>query len=239
MPWLIDVRQRRRQPEIMDQPDIDPKRHVEALCCLERVNWVSRSAAILWPAIRRLANGPLRLLDVATGAGDIPVTLWKRSQRAGIALEIEGCDVSETALNHARQNARRFNAPIHFFEHDALQSEFPRQYDIVVCSLFLHHLEPDEAVTVLRRMADAARLAVLINDLNRSVFGWWLARLGTVLMSRSPVARVDGPRSVEGAWKPSEALDLAHRAGLDGAAVAHRWPCRWLLTWHRPNEGRA
>src|SRR5438128_111546 len=53
------------------------------------------------------------------------------------------------------------------------------------------------------------------------------------LWSRSEVVHVDGPRSVEGAYTPEEALELAKRAGLRGATVRRSWPCRFLLSWER------
>ena len=43
---------RQRQPEIMDQPDLRPARHVGALHGLARVNFWSGSAGILWPPLR-------------------------------------------------------------------------------------------------------------------------------------------------------------------------------------------
>ena len=83
MTLLPDVRQRRLEPEVMDRPDLDRRLHVEALRGLERINLVSGSARILWPALERLARqaGPegVRVLDVATGAGDVPIRLWRRA----------------------------------------------------------------------------------------------------------------------------------------------------------------
>src|SRR5437868_11693552 len=107
MPRLFDVRRRRREPEIMDQPDLDPRRHVEALRGLERINALSGSARLLWPPVRELARkaaAPLRLLDVATGAGDVPLRLWRRARKAGVALTVAGCDRSACAVGHARAN---------------------------------------------------------------------------------------------------------------------------------------
>ena len=60
--------------ELMDQPDLDPNLHVAALNGLRRINSISRSAAILWPSIAEAARefqpNPLRVLDLACGAGD-------------------------------------------------------------------------------------------------------------------------------------------------------------------------
>jgi 2-polyprenyl-3-methyl-5-hydroxy-6-metoxy-1,4-benzoquinol methylase len=239
MTLLLDVRQRRLEPEVMDQPDLDRRLHVEALRGLERINLVSGSARILWPALERLARqaGPagVRLLDVATGAGDVPIRLWRRAHKAGVRLRIDGCDRSGCAVAHARRRAAEHEAGVHFFEWDALAGPLPTGYDAVVSSLFLHHLDDGQAVGLLRRMAGAARCLLLINDLERSLAGLLLAYLGTRVLSGSPVVHTDGPLSVAAAFTRAEALDLAGRAGLDGAVVQRRWPFRFLLSWSRPS----
>lgn len=229
---------RRQRPEIMDQPDLQPARHVHALRGLARINFLSDSAGILWPAIAALARAvaprPPRVLDVATGGGDVPIRLWRRARRAGLELHLEGCDISPVALEHARTAAARANAPLPFFEHDALSGPPPEKYDAVMCSLFLHHLDDEQAVAFLRRMAEAADRLVLVNDLERSATGLVLAHVVGRLLTTSDVVHVDGPRSVEGAFTRAEARSLAERAGLHGARVSWRWPFRWLLSWRRP-----
>jgi 2-polyprenyl-3-methyl-5-hydroxy-6-metoxy-1,4-benzoquinol methylase len=239
MTRLLDVRERRVQPEIMDQPDLDRHLHVEALRGLERINRMSGSARILWPALERLARtaGPagVRVLDVATGAGDVPIRLWRRARKAGVPLHIDGCDRSGCALAHARQRAAEYQANVRFFEWDALQGTLPEGYDAVVSSLFLHHLDEDQALGLLQSMASAARQMLLINDLERSLPGLLLAYLGTRVLSGSPVVHTDGPLSVSAAFTRAEASALARRAGLTGATVQRRWPFRYLLTWSRPS----
>jgi predicted nicotinamide N-methyase len=236
MLFLSGSSPRRRQAEIMDQPDLDRVRHFQALRGLERINFWSRSAAILWPPLVELARRtgrPLRVLDVATGAGDVPIRVWQRAQAAGVALHIDGCDRSPDAVAFARDRAAVRRADVSFFVCDALGPPLPAGYDVVLSSLFLHHLEEDQAVNLLRRMAEAAGQMVLVNDLVRSRAGFLLAYLGTRILSRSAIVHTDGPRSVEGAFTLREARALAQRAGLAGAVVAKRWPCRFLLRWER------
>jgi SAM-dependent methyltransferase len=237
MPFLARVRERHRQAEIMDQPGLDEGRHVQALRGLERINFWSRSAALVWGPLadlaREEAGRPLRVLDLATGAGDVPIRLWHRARRAGVALQVEGCDVSPAAVAHAAARAAQARADVRFFVWDLLNGPLPSGYDALLGSLFLHHLTDEQAVDLLRRMAAAGRL-VLINDLVRSRAGWLLAYLGTRLLSRSAVVHTDGLRSVEGAFTLGEARALAGRAGLTGARVRACWPCRFLLAWRRP-----
>ena len=236
MPLWIDVRWRRLQSEIMDQPGLDRQQHVVALRGLERINRLSRSAGTLWPRIRSLARqgGPVRVLDVASGGGDVPIRLWQLAHDAGLSVQIDGCDRSAEAVAYARRQAERHRAPVGFFQADALEEELPPGYHVLTSSLFLHHLDAAQAVQFLRRMGEAAGRLVLSNDLERSAAGWLAAYLGTRLLSSSPVVHVDGVRSVEGAFTLAEVQNLAEQAGLRGAKVIWRWPFRYLLSWRRP-----
>ena len=234
MPFLS---QRRREPEIMDQPGLDRRQHLRALDGLARINWLSASAGILWPPLRTLArqvSRTLRVLDLATGGGDVPLRLWRRAQRAGIALHLEGCDISPVAIEYAEIKARQRGAAVRFFVHDALNGPLLDGYDVLMCSLFLHHLDNEPARTLLERMGRQARCLVLVNDLVRGWPGYLLATVGSRVLSRSPVVHTDGPLSVQAAFTRTELRTLAEQAGLHGATVSWRWPWRMLLTWRRP-----
>jgi 2-polyprenyl-3-methyl-5-hydroxy-6-metoxy-1,4-benzoquinol methylase len=240
MTILKGIPARCRQPEIMDQPDLDSGSFVGALRALERINWMSRSAGILWPRIKELAlsrkKTDLRLLDVATGAGDVPLRLWRRAHKAGFNLQIEGCDLNQHAVAHASSRARDRGISARFFVWDAVENPFPERYDVVTSSLFLHHLDESDGLRLLGHMMQAAKHLVLINDLVRNRAGYWLAYVGTRVLSNSPVAHVDGPRSVESAYTLAEATELARRAGMEGARIERRFPCRYLLSWQRRSE---
>jgi 2-polyprenyl-3-methyl-5-hydroxy-6-metoxy-1,4-benzoquinol methylase len=203
--------------ERMDDPVLDAGMHHRALQGLARINWWSRSVSTLWPHVEALAretSRPLRVLDVATGAGDVPVGLARRAARAGVVLELEGCDLSPTALAHATDRARRTGVAVRFFQHDVIRDPLPGEYDLVTCSLFLHHLTGDEAVTVLKCMRDAARRSLAVSDLLRSRSGYLLAWVGTRVLTRSRVVHFDGPVSVRAAFTHPEVRELAGQAGL-------------------------
>ena len=157
---LRNLGQRHRQPELMDQPELDEREHARALSGLARINRLSRSAAIFWPPLKRLAEQqqpqPLRVLDVACGGGDVLVALAKHALRNRLALQLAGCDMSVTALEVARRQAKASGLTLEFFEHDVLKTPLPARFDVVMCSLFLHHLDEPEAIAVLRSMSRAA-----------------------------------------------------------------------------------
>jgi SAM-dependent methyltransferase len=226
------------QPEMMDQPDLDLRRHIHALDALGRANAVSRTAAAIWPSIRAVSQEatehPLRVLDIACGSGHVLLSLARRAVRERVDVEWVGWDMSPVAIEYARTLAsRRGGEGVRFAPADALRAPIPAGIDVVVCTLFLHHLPDADAVALLGRLAGAARHAVVVSDLRRTRLGTAFTWVGCRVLSRSEVFRVDGMRSVAAAFTTDEARDLAAAAGLTGARVREIWPQRWLLTWRR------
>ena len=221
----------------MDDPALDGGRHEAALRGLSRLNYLSGSARTLWPPLaalaRQLGRRQLRVLDVASGGGDVPVRLWRKARRAGLHLEIHGVDVSPRAVEFATGQAAAEQAAINFSVLDVLADPLPRGFDAVTCSLFLHHLAEEQGVLLLQAMAEATEHLVLVNDLRRSAAGLALSHLATWGLSGSDVVRVDGPRSVRAAFTVAEAAALARAAGLKGAIVERHRPVRFLLSWKR------
>jgi 2-polyprenyl-3-methyl-5-hydroxy-6-metoxy-1,4-benzoquinol methylase len=237
---LVTLARRCRQPELMDRPGLDPSAHRQALDSLGRAHWISRSAAVLWSAIRLVvprSGSPLRILDLGCGGGHVIVDLVGRCAREGVAVEACGIDVSPVAIDYARALAARARvAGLTFAPLDVTLQPLPDSFDVVICSLFLHHLGDAEAEAFLRRMRGAARRMVVVSDLRRTRLGYLFAWVGCRLLSRSRVFHVDGTRSVEAAFTMDEARLLAVRAGLTSARLEARWPQRFLLTWRHDGE---
>lgn len=228
--------QRDLQPELMDNPGIPASLHRSALEGIGRVNLFSRTDAILWRALRSVSpsrpHQPLTILDIASGGGDSSIRLAQRFQRSGIPVEIEGSDISPTAIEYAREQAKqRGVTQVKFTLHDVLKETLPdRGWDVVMCSLFLHHLSSEDGLALLKTMRRAARQLVIVDDLRRTRLGYWMAWLGCRILTRSPIVHVDGPLSVAGALTSQEALDLAHQAGWQKPQLKNHFPQRFLLS---------
>lgn len=236
-----DLNRRRLQPELMDAPGLAPEEHARALKGLRRINLISRSDQILWEPLRRILSQwqearPLRILDVATGAGDVPLRLARRAAAEGQQVEFSACDMSGTAIDFAREESVRQEIAVGFFQHDVLESDMPQGYDVILCSLFLHHLPRPKAVKFLQNAREAAGTAVLVNDLLRSKKGFALALAGTRLLSRSNIVHNDGLLSVQAAFTMEEVRAMAAKAGMEKVWLARHWPERFLLEWRRDVE---
>jgi 2-polyprenyl-3-methyl-5-hydroxy-6-metoxy-1,4-benzoquinol methylase len=234
---LFGLHDRVLEPEDMDDPALATDRLHGALTGLTRLNFASNSARIIWQPIRQftreLQTDRLRILDIATGAGDVPIALWHRARRAGLQLDIHGIDFSQRSVEFARRRAEQAKTSVTFECRNALTDELPSDFDVVMCSLFLHHLNNQDAVTVLRRMAAATRRVMLVSDLRRNPFGLFLAFAAGHLLSRSPVVHRDAVRSVRAAFTTSELAHMAEQAALAGSSITRRWPARMLLTWQK------
>lgn len=221
----------------MDDPAIDQREHRRALRSLALLNRVSHVAATYWPFITALAaryQRPLRLLDVATGSADVPLTLAALAHQRGLSLELSACDVSTTALEHAAESARQSATPLNLFRADVTRDPLPTGFDIVTCSLFLHHLDEEPTLRTLRNLASATTTLLLISDLRRTRTGLALAWAASRALSRSPVVHTDAVLSVRGAYSIAELATLAQRAGITNASIKPVWPQRMLLSWSRP-----
>lgn len=220
----------------MDAPDLAPQPHLEALRGLRRINEASgAAAAMLRPVLaaaeaRRLQQ--LDLLDVACGSGDVPIAVARAAAARGLPIRLVLLDQSPTALAAAQQQAAQEGLQVATRCASALSGPLPPA-DVVTCSLFLHHLDRPEVVTLLKHMAAAARHVVVVADLRRSVLGWVVACFGSRVLSRSSIVHVDAGLSVHAAWTPRELLAMAAEAGLQHPRVRRLWPWRMQLIWEK------
>jgi 2-polyprenyl-3-methyl-5-hydroxy-6-metoxy-1,4-benzoquinol methylase len=220
-------------PEQMDDPQLDRGAHFRALRGLQRINDWTRHSALAWKPIlslaRQLDRKHLRLLDIATGAADVPIQLWQRAHSIGLELDIVACDLSSQALEFANENCRRAGATLQLRELDVLNQSIDEQYDVVICSQFFHHLPDEQVERVLGKMAAAARQRVIVIDLVRSRLNWLQVWLATRVLSRSRIVHFDGPQSICASFTFDEIREIAERMGFSNYSITAHWPCRFVL----------
>jgi ubiquinone/menaquinone biosynthesis C-methylase UbiE len=208
---------RAHEQEWMDLPGQDPTLVAECLDDLRRLNRLTGGIFLTVRALGRLTRNlapgaDLEIVDLATGGGDFPRAMAGWATRRGLRARILATDLNPQILGLAAHGAL---PGIEFAVADARRLPFAdRSFDVATCSLFLHHLEPDDAVLVLKEMRRVARRGVIVNDLVRS----WVGYLGALVipraMSENPLFRHDAPLSVRRAYTKGEMTALAARAGL-------------------------
>lgn len=232
---------RRLVPELMDAPDVDREELEHSLSDLRGVNrWLGGATTALGaigPLVKRLGAREVRVLDVATGSGDLSLALVRWARRRGISVRVTATDLHPATAAAARAHtAAEPNVRVEVA--DALDLPYPDDaFDLVMCHTALHHFGEANAVAVLRELNRVARYGVVVTDLSRSTAALLGARLlAATVWRRHPVTRHDGPRSVAAAFTPAELCALAMAAGMGNARVRARPVFRVALVVDRTAE---
>jgi 2-polyprenyl-3-methyl-5-hydroxy-6-metoxy-1,4-benzoquinol methylase len=214
---VLQIMKRRFDPavlEIMDRPQPVSK---ELERDLERLRQLNR-----WFGSYRLVSGfmrrwippgaYMRVIDLATGSGDIPRLLVDHARRIGAQIEIDAVDQQTATLEIARSLSTDY-AEISFHAGNILEWGEPQTYDIALCSLVLHHFSNDDAVRLLRRCRELSKRFVLVADLRRGFLLQTGVYLLTAVIFREPMTRFDARLSAERAFSFAETGELAIKAG--------------------------
>jgi ubiquinone/menaquinone biosynthesis C-methylase UbiE len=202
------------QPELMDDLSRPENEFDEAYRELEVVN--RRLGGIR--AIKRfLPRAPnLLMLDVAAGGCDVAEALLQKR-----AVKIVALDINDKGFKYARKSWLLVG--------DAMELPFPdNTFDVVMSSLFFHHLKDAECIKVLRNMWRVSKRLVIVNDLHRHPVAYAAIQALSARYSKSVMFRHDAPVSVLRAFRPVELLKLAEQAGVP-ARVYRSFPFRLVL----------
>jgi ubiquinone/menaquinone biosynthesis C-methylase UbiE len=227
---------RSQQPEWLDAADIPAQDLQKNLDDLRRLNRYLGSHWLLCTALQRVwrqvgCPHHLRILDVGTGAGDIPVVLTRWGERHGVAITVVAID-SHHGVLHSMRSAQSLPQSIPCVQADGLCLPFhARTFDVVLCSTMLHHLDWQQGIALLQSMAAVARYGVVVNDLVRSWPSYYAARLILSLMACHAVTRHDGPLSVLRAYSVKEVREMARLAGLTSVRVSTALGYRFVLVY--------
>jgi hypothetical protein len=208
--------QRVNTPEILDSDQCPPHEVQASLRDLSRVNRWFGGVTTTRELIERVATATRQkhfsLLEVAAGFGEVPKLAARQLARTGIEVEVTLLD---RAPSHLLPGNRSVVA-------DALALPFPDcAFDLVSCTLFAHHLGPEELARFARDALQVSRRAVLINDLIRHPLHLALVYAGFPLM-RSYVSRADGVASVRRAYVPEEMRAMIASACPNGSSLEIR-----------------
>ena len=200
--------------EMMDRPQpvsAELERDLERLRQLNR--WFGSHRLVLNFMRRWIKpHTRTRIVDLATGSGDIPRLIANYARGIGAQVEIDALDRQSATLEIARKLSSSY-PEIHYRQADILEWNSVETYDIALCTLALHHFSDEDAVSVLRQCRQLSRRFVLVSDLRRGVLLRTGVYLLTALIFREPMTRHDARLSAVRAFSFSEMRNLALRAG--------------------------
>ena len=200
--------------EMMDRPQpvsVELERELERIRQLNR--WFGSYRLVLG-FIRRWIKprARLRIVDLATGSGDIPRLIINHSRAIGALVEIDAVDRQSATVDIARELSAGY-PEISYIDADILEWKPAAAHDIALCTLTLHHFSNEDAVKVLRRCSEVATKFVLVSDLRRGFFLKAGVYILTAFVFREPMTRYDARLSAARAFSFKEFDKLARQAG--------------------------
>jgi 2-polyprenyl-3-methyl-5-hydroxy-6-metoxy-1,4-benzoquinol methylase len=203
------------EPELMDRPQPVTPELASDLENLRQLNRHFGSYALIEHFLRRwiLPGVRMRILDLATGSGDIPRLVVDFARKVGAAVTVDAIDQQSSTLEIARDLSADY-PEINFLKDDVLSfGKENSSYHLVLCSLALHHFRETDAVRLLVRCRELSSKYVLVSDLRRGLLATIGVYLLTGLIFRDPMTRTDGRLSAARAFSFGEFRMLAERAG--------------------------
>ncbi len=211
------------RPEMVDLPHPDPvllRGEMKNLRIINRrFGGTALAREILKLAQRTGPERQLEILDLATGSGDLPMEIIQSMGRLDRRVAVTALDRNEVVL----EEARAFTSGVEgmtFVRRDILELDYPDgSFDIVICSLALHHFTRPDAVRIIREMRRLSRTGFVIGDLRRSYAALAGAWIYTRLTTTNIMTRTDAVASVLAAFTKEELEELMREAGVKGATV--------------------
>jgi hypothetical protein len=224
--------------ELLDDPAADPETVRQSLRNIARANrWFGGAAAVrhgLERVLRGVPRGrPLTLLDMGTGAGDVPRRVVRWARRRGYPLRPVGLELNRTAA----AMAWRAGVPCAVACAGAPPMR-EKSVDIVLVSQVAHHLTSDSTVRLLRICDGLARVGVVIADLRRGRMAPIAFWVGARALRFDPSTMADGITSIRRGYTPRELGALLAEAGVS-ARVSRRPGYRLVATWRTGDTPRA
>ena len=223
----MSIATRASGPELLDGDEFERAEYETTLREIEKINsWTNAYAPTIDAVARasRLAPGRrLRVLDLGFGYGDTLRRLHDWSQSAGVSLELSGIDLNPDAAALARA-ATPASMNIRYLTGDVFELGGQSYVaDVIINSLFAHHLDDAQVVRVLAWMTAHAKVAWFVSDLHRHVIPYHFIRLATRALGYNRLVRNDAPLSVARAFVRSDWLAYLDKAEIPRVSTTIRW----------------
>lgn len=229
--------------EIMDSLEFDRIEYRKALDQIEIINQWTLGYAPTIKAVSRLVdlarlkqfNRPIRILDIGFGGGDTLRVIAAWAKQKGVSVELTGVDLNPWAKDVAESKTSESHS-IRFISKNAFELSPDESYDIILNALFMHHLNDEEIIRMLRWMSTHAKLGWFINDLHRSQIAYSFIKVATRLAGACNMVKKDAPLSVARSFTKSDWFNYIERAKIDRAQTEVKWHIsfRYGVFWSRP-----
>ncbi len=239
---MFNFSTRSQEAEIMDDLDMKGEELASTLRQLANVNkWLGGTEIVL-NALKNLlkshtkSQDSIKIIDIGCGGGEILRRLADWCRKSKINAVFTGIDANEFTIDYAKEHSKNY-PEISYQQINIFSKEFSDlEYDIAICSLFLHHFKEDEIDSILKSINHSARIGFIINDLHRSKIAYFLFNLVTGFLGASPMIKYDGKLSIKKSFLKQDLKNFLVNLKNISYNISWKWAFRYVVVAQKTNN---
>ncbi|MNL13544.1 hypothetical protein D3C87_1344530 [compost metagenome] len=237
---FIDTSNRSNAAETMDDFSMEGETLKDALDKIASINQLLGGNNITLNGLRWLikrqqesfkTSRELSILDVGCGNGDMLRFLAGYAQKNRLKFKLTGIDANAFTIGHARQLSANYPDIDYICADifDLLKQD--RSYDVILCTLTLHHFKDDELLQLMEGFKEKTSLGVVVNDLHRSALAYYLFMAICFVFRLNKMSKGDGLVSILRGFKKRELLSFSKQLNLKSYRIRWKWAFRyqWII----------
>jgi 2-polyprenyl-3-methyl-5-hydroxy-6-metoxy-1,4-benzoquinol methylase len=233
---FINTQHRTENPEIMDDFTLEGEELKDALDKIASINQLLGGNQLTLKGVQKLLENKtnedlITIVDVGCGNGDMLRKIAEFGIQNNLNLELIGIDANLYTVNYAVSLSEKYSN-IHYKCEDIISKAFDElKYDIVLCTLTLHHFKNEEIVRILTVFKNNSKIGFVINDLQRSSVAYRLFQALCFVFGLNKMSREDGLTSILRGFKKDELIAFSEKLNLKKYSIKWKWAFRyqWIV----------
>ena len=234
---FISTKYRSEEPEIMDDFAMEGEILREALDKIAKINQLLGGNQLTLQGVQELVvkipkGTEITIVDVGCGNGDMLRTLADYGIKHNFNFRLIGIDANNFTINHAQKLSENYSNVSYRCE-DVFDKAFTElKYDIVLCTLTLHHFKEDEILRLMTVFNANSRVGIVINDLHRSAISYRLFQALCFVFRLNSMSREDGLVSILRGFKKEDLVRFSKKLNLTHYKIHWKWAFRyqWIIS---------
>jgi 2-polyprenyl-3-methyl-5-hydroxy-6-metoxy-1,4-benzoquinol methylase len=234
---FLNTKYRTNEPEIMDDFAMEGEILRDALDKIAKINQLLGGNQLTLRGVQELIGNvsktrTITIVDVGCGNGDMLRTLADYGLKNSLDFQLIGIDANNFTINHARHLSRKYSNITYQCE-DIFDKYFEKlKYDIVLCTLTLHHFKDNEIIYLLKIFNINSKIGIIVNDLHRSAIAYRLFQALCLVFRLNDMSREDGLISILRGFKKADLLRFSKKINFSNYKIQWKWAFRyqWIIS---------